>query len=85
MSQSLPMQPGIGYPADGQIELLRKLVWNTWYIAENGGGGGGGMSWVTPPASAASAGTAGQVAYDGSYFYVCQSSGNWTRTPLSSW
>ena len=76
------MQPGIGYPPDGQVELLRKLVWNTWYIAENPGGS---FTWASVPASAASAGTAGQVAYDDSYFYICQSSGNWTRTPISSW
>lgn len=78
------MQPGIGFPPDGNIQLLRKLVWNTYVIAANGGGGSG-ITWVAAPANAASAGTAGQVAYDDSYFYVCQSSGNWTRTPLSSW
>lgn len=49
------------------------------------GGGGGGINWVTPPATATSSGTAGQVAYDDSYFYVCTATNVWNRTPLSSW
>lgn len=81
MSQPVPMQPGIGYPPDGNIELLRKLVWNTWFIATNGTG----IQWVTPPTSASDPGTAGDVAYDESYFYVCTATDTWARTPLSSW
>lgn len=46
MSQELPMRPGIGYPADGNIELLRKLVWNTWYLATHGSGPGGGVTSI---------------------------------------
>lgn len=83
MSQSLPMQPGIGFPPDSQVDLLRKLVWNTWYIATTGGGGG--ISWVAAPANSGSAGTAGQVAYDDSYFYVCVAANTWRRAPLNDW
>lgn len=49
------------------------------------GGGGGGTSWVTAPASATASGTAGQMAYDGSYFYVATATNTWVRTPLSTW
>ena len=82
----MPAQyPDIGFPPGSEVSLLRRICNNTALIAESGGGGGGGISWVTPPASAASAGVAGQVAYDASYFYVCYGSGNWLRTPLSTW
>lgn len=82
----MPAQyPDIGFPPGSEVSLLRRICNNTALIAESGGGGGGGISWVTPPASAASAGVAGQVAYDASFFYVCYGSGNWLRTPLSTW
>lgn len=50
-----------------------------------GGGGGGGISWVSAPASRTSSGTAGQVAYDGSYYYICTASNTWRRVAVSSW
>lgn len=37
------------------------------------------------PASASSAGVAGQVAYDANYMYVCTSTNTWKRTPLATW
>jgi hypothetical protein len=79
------MQPGIGYPADGQVELLRKLVWNTWYLA--GGGGGSGIpAWVPAPASSGAAGLPGQMAIDAEYFYVYSAAaGQWLRTPMNDW
>jgi len=40
---------------------------------------------VLPPATASSTGTAGQFAYDSSYFYVCIATDTWVRTPLSTW
>ena len=85
MSQSLPMKPGVGYPPDGQVELLRKLVWNTWLLAGGSGGGGGIPVWVTVPASSSAAGTPGQMAYDGSYLYVCVATNTWRRTAIDDW
>ncbi len=78
------MQPGIGFPPDGQVSLLRKLVWNTWVIA---GGSGGGVPpvWVVVPASSTAPGTPGQMAYDSDYLYVAVASGVWRRTPISDW
>lgn len=40
---------------------------------------------VNPPASASAAGTAGTVAYDDNYFYVCTAGNTWKRVALSSW
>lgn len=41
--------------------------------------------WVTVPASASATGTAGQLAYDSSWLYVCVSSNTWVRTALATW
>lgn len=41
--------------------------------------------WVAVPATAASAGLAGQKAYDATYLYVCTAPNTWQRTALSSW
>jgi hypothetical protein len=84
MSQSVPMQPGIGYPPDGQVELLRKLVWNTWHLA-GGGGGSGVPGWVAVPASSSAAGNPGNMAYDGDYLYVCVQNAQWRRVAINDW
>lgn len=41
-------------------------------------------NWVDVPASATASGVAGQVAYNGSFFYVCVSSNTWVRVALST-
>ena len=43
------------------------------------------VPWVSAPASATASGAAGQIAYDGSYFYVCTATNTWGRTALASW
>lgn len=48
-------------------------------------GGGSGINYVTPPATSTSPGTAGQVAYDGSYFYICVATNVWVRAAISDW
>ncbi len=40
---------------------------------------------VTAPASASASGTAGQIAYDSSYFYVCTATDTWARVAISTW
>jgi hypothetical protein len=37
------------------------------------------------PASATATGTAGSIAYDGSYFYIAPAANAWFRAPLSAW
>lgn len=41
--------------------------------------------WANVPASATSAGTAGQRAYDNSYIYICTATNTWRRMAISSW
>jgi hypothetical protein len=49
------------------------------------GGGGSSLSWSSVPASATATGTAGQIAYDSQYQYVCIATNTWSRTPISNW
>jgi hypothetical protein len=43
-----------------------------------------GLSWVTAPESKNSSGTAGQVAYDTNYFYICTATNTWKRSPIAT-
>lgn len=43
------------------------------------------LEWTTVPATAASTGTAGQIAYDGSFLYVCVATDTWVRAALTTW
>lgn len=40
---------------------------------------------VSVPSAATSAGTAGQIAFDGTYLYVCTATNTWRRTSLNTW
>ncbi len=42
-------------------------------------------TWVTAPATTASTGAPGQLAYDSSWLYVCVSTNTWVRTALATW
>jgi hypothetical protein len=44
----------------------------------------GAMKWVSAPASRTSAGVAGQVAYDGNFFYVCTATNTWKRSAIAT-
>ena len=46
-------------------------------------GGGSGLTWSSVPASPTASGTAGNIAYDGSYIYVCQATNAWGRAPVA--
>lgn len=37
------------------------------------------------PASASSAGTAGQIAWDADYIYVCTATDTWKRVAIATW
>lgn len=43
------------------------------------------IEWVAAPATAASAGTAGQIAYSAGYIYVCVGASTWVRAALATW
>lgn len=40
--------------------------------------------WVTAPAAKGSTGTAGQIAKDANYFYVCTATDTWKRSPIAT-
>lgn len=43
------------------------------------------LHWVAAPASATATGTAGQVAYDASYLYLCTATDTWRRIAHATW
>lgn len=43
------------------------------------------LEWASVPASASATGTAGQLAYDSSYLYVCTAADTWVRTAITTW
>lgn len=53
-------------------------------IATGSGSGGGTVTWVTPPFSSSSAGTVGQIASDGIYFYMCVGTNFWCRVAVTT-
>lgn len=42
-------------------------------------------AWVAVPATATSAGTAGQRAYDANFLYICVATNTWRRVALAAW
>lgn len=81
----MPAQfPTIGYVAGSEVSLLRRICNNTALLAEAASGGTIPV-WVTVPASSSAAGTAGQMAYDGNYLYVCVQNATWRRVALNDW
>lgn len=81
----MPAQyPGIGFSPSSEVSLLRRICNNTALLAEAAGGGGIPV-WVTVPASSGAAGTAGQMAYDSDYLYVCVAANTWRRIALNDW
>jgi hypothetical protein len=49
------------------------------------GASGTGFSWATTPLTETAAGTAGDVAYDQNYIYVCTTTNLWKRAELKGW
>lgn len=43
------------------------------------------LSIVSAPIAATSTGTAGQVAYDANYFYICVATNTWRRVAIAAW
>lgn len=54
-------------------------------LSGEGGAGNGAVGWSSVPLSGSSLGTAGQIAYSGSYFYVCVNTNTWKRSILADW
>lgn len=45
----------------------------------------GTIADVTAPTSATSSGTAGQIATDANYIYVCTAASTWKRVAIATW
>jgi hypothetical protein len=43
------------------------------------------LQWVGAPASKTATGTAGQLAYDANYLYICVATNTWRRSALAQW
>jgi hypothetical protein len=82
MPLSFPSSPTVGQQS---TQNGRTYSWTGYAWELVAASGGSGLSWSSVPASATATGTAGQIAYDGSYFYVASASNTWARAALSSW
>lgn len=81
----MPAQfPDIGFPPGSEVSLLRRICNNTALMAEAAAGGTIPV-WVSVPASSSAPGTAGQMAYDGSYLYVAVQNSVWRRVAIDDW
>jgi hypothetical protein len=43
------------------------------------------LEWTAVPASAAATGTAGQIAYESGFLYVCVAADTWQRVVIATW
>ncbi len=80
--------PGIGFPPDSQVSLLRKLVNNTALIAESIPAGTPGNFVPVGPVAASSAapGALGDMAVDESYLYVYSpAAAAWLKVALNGY
>jgi hypothetical protein len=62
------------YPRPSVVWENGIVIYDTYYVPS-----------ATTPISAGDTGTAGQVAYDSGYIYVCVSANTWKRAALSTW
>lgn len=81
MSLSFPASPSVNQTStkNGRVYKWSGSAW------EFAGGGGSGLTWSSVPANAFAAGTAGDMAYDGSYLYVCTATNTWVRYTGATW
>lgn len=77
-----------GYELNELHDVLFTSLANGDFIRWNSGAGVWANSksvLTTVPASATATGTAGQIAADASYFYVCVATNTWRRVAISAW
>jgi hypothetical protein len=70
-----------GAPTSGSTKLVQSGAIYSWVL----GLLGSKVEVVSAPVTSDASGTAGQVAYDADYFYVCVGVDTWKRVALSSW
>jgi hypothetical protein len=82
MPLSFPASPSVGQQS---TQNGRTFSWTGYAWELVAAAGGGGLSWSSVPASPTASGTAGEIAYDGSYFYCATAADTWRRSALSTW
>jgi len=86
----------VALQAPASIGSLAYLAWQLPNTSGNVGeflttDGAGVMDWSpqlassTVPLNASAAGTAGEIAFDASYIYICVASNTWKRAALTTW
>lgn len=80
------------FPATGSADNLyiatdtqRVFRWASSVYVEVGPLAGGGSNWVSVPTLPNSTGSAGDLAYDGSYVYLATGANAWRRVALPAW
>jgi hypothetical protein len=43
------------------------------------------LEWTSVPSTSSSTGVAGQISYDGTYFYLCSATDTWLRVAIATW
>ena len=79
MALSFPASPSVGATStqNGRVYTWTGYAWEL--VAASGG-----LSWSSAPASATATGTAGQIAYDTQYQYICVATNTWARISLAA-
>ncbi len=86
----------VALQAPASIGSLAYIAWQLPNTSGNVGeflttDGAGVMDWSpqlassTVPLNASAAGTAGEIAFDASYIYICVASSTWKRAALTTW
>lgn len=67
------------------VNLITGAIPDGYTAYEYGITNSGVVSYTAVPATLTSSGTAGEIAYDSNYIYVCTATNTWKRAALSSW
>ena len=73
--------------SDSLNDILRKILQNQAEIIRGTLSlkVSGAATVVAAPATAASAGTPGQIAYDATHIYICIATNSWIRAVAAAW
>jgi hypothetical protein len=80
MPFSFPSSPSVGDLSTQNGRQYRYAGNNAWELVA----ASSGLTWSAVPASATASGTAGQIAYDSQYQYICVATNTWARISLAA-